>query len=202
MALMLKLISLKTNFMAFNFNLGIDFSSSNNQKIIIRDESNWGEAPLPRSSYGIFIVAKLHTRDTSLDVVKTYDPLADVTWELRSPNNGRFDIQGYAFPLKDDVVASEGVVAVSQTGALQKYSGGSWSSTTLASSLDKATYTSDLGFPFLGYAHSYKNFLNLKYIKEVKKDVGNGAEQNKLYYKRTNLDYFSSLILGAEYNWS
>jgi hypothetical protein len=35
----------------------------------------------------------------------------------------------------------------------------------------------------------------------VKGELEGGARRNRLFYKRTNVDYLISLIRGAEYKW-
>jgi len=135
----------------------------------------------------------------------TYDPITAIEWLADSPANGRYSFTAYAFIQKDEEVPSTDDVHIDPAdGLLYQWSGAAWVLIAFnATSQAKAAYTSTvLEVPMLAYAYAYKNILNLAYVEQVKWDTEHGAEQNKLYYKRTTLDYFTAMILAAEYNWS
>ena len=191
--------------MAFNLSIQVAATLQAGSKLQIDEVSNWVDAPYLRDSYGLFLIGEYRLQEDPEAVeIDTYDPLVDSTWLTSSPQNGRYSFAVYAF-LKIGVQLPEvDDVQVNTTdGLLYKYDGADWVLVALADVLADAEYTSGiLDIPFLGYAYHYKNIINLAYIKTVKRDTDRGAEQNKLYYSRTALDYFTALILAAEYNWS
>lgn len=182
-------------------------TTEDGKNVVISDLSDWSISALAdRAKYGVFLVGEFRTAETPSSVVlATYDALTVTEWTAETPQNGRYSFTAYAFILRDEVVPSEGDIHIHTDGLLYQYVSAAWVEISLddAITADGQEYTSGvLEVPFLGYAYSYRNQLNLEYIKQVKKDISNGASQNKLYYKRTDLDYFGSLILGAEYNWA
>ena len=138
--------------------------------------------------------------------IATYDPLDAVEWTAEIPQDGRYSFSSYAFLEKDTEVPVEGDVHIDIIdGLLYQWVSAAWVYITLedAVTAGKAYYVGTVNeTPILTDAYTYKAQLNLDYIKQVKSDIQGGAQQNKLYYERTDLDFFSSLILGAEYNWS
>lgn len=182
-------------------------TTQDGSSITITDESDWSLADALRDKFGVFIKGTFQVDETPSDVtITTYDPLVDDSWDASSPSNGRYIFTAYAFIEQNEVVPSEGDVQINATtGELFQWVSAAWVAITLddAIAADKAYYTSTpLDVPLLSYAYALRNDLNLEYIKQVKGDIEGGAEQNKLYYKRTDLDYVKALILGAEYNWA
>lgn len=182
-------------------------TTANGESLVLLDGSDWSLADELRTSFGVFVAGKFRVSSTPSEVsIETYNPLDATLWTATTPENGRYSFTAYAFLEKDVQVPSEGDVQIDTAdGLLYQWASAAWVSITLEDAVtqEKWYYKSDvLEAPFLAHAYAYKNVLNLEYIKEVKKDIQNGAQQNKLYYKRTDLDYFSSLILGAEYNWA
>jgi hypothetical protein len=188
----------------FEFLLKADSITNESANLNISDISDWSLADNPRNSFGVFVLAAYRESATEEDAtVNQYDPLLDTTYSLQTPEDGRYSIGAVAFYKRDEVVPSIGDVHVYTDGLLYEWDGAAWNLVNLEDVLDKAYYTSELlEIPFLAYSYTYKNKLNLDYIRQVKNEIGNGAEQNKLYYKRTNLDYVTALINGAEYNWA
>lgn len=191
--------------MAFEFKNIAASIANDSANLIIEDASNWDEEPRPRTSFGVYVEAEYRLSSTPSDVdITTYDPLTDTSWILDSPANGRYTVNSYAFLQRGVEVPSVNDVEIYTDGLLYQWDGAAWNAISLedAVTAEKYVYTHTLEVPFLAYAYAYKNEINLEYIKQVKSDINNGVQQNKLYYKRTDLDYFSSLITGAEYNWS
>jgi len=171
------------------------------------DGSVWANADYARNLFGVFLKGEYKiAEEPSAVTFNTYDPLTDVDWTVVTPDNGRYTFTAYAFVEIDTEVPAEGDVHVhATTGVLYQWVSAAWVEISLddAIAAEKAYYTSaELDIPFLAYAYTYKNTINLEYIQQVKADIQNGASQNKLYYKRTDLDYVDALITGAEYNWA
>jgi hypothetical protein len=182
-------------------------TSGDGTSLIITDGSDWGLAAFPRTAFGVHVKGEFRVAAAPTAVsIATYDPLDAVTWTASTPVNGRYSFTAYAFLEKDTEAPAEGDVHIDVTdGLLYQWISAAWVSITLDAAIaaGKAYVTSTvLDVPFLAYAYAYKNVLNLEYIKLVKNDISKGAQQNKMYYRRTDLDYFSSVVSGAEYNWA
>jgi hypothetical protein len=193
--------------MAFELTLVASNTTGDGANLIITDGSDWAQADFPRTAFGVHVKGEFRILEAPTEVViATYDPLDAVQWTAATPQNGRYSFTAYAFVEKDTEVPAEGDVHIDITdGLLYQWVSAAWVLITLDAAITagKAYYTSPvLDVPFLAYAYAYKNVLNLKYIKQVKNDISKGTQQNKMYYNRTDLDYFSSIILGAEYNWA
>lgn len=188
----------------WEFLLQADSITNSSGNLVFSDASDWSLAADTRDKFGIFVLGEYRlSADPSAVAIATYDALADDQWTATTPANGRYSFTGYAFYERDYVAPSEGDVQIHTDGLLYQWVAAAWVSVELEDVLDKAFYTSTvLEVPFLSYAYEYKNKINLEYIKRVKNDVNNGGKQNKLYYERNDLDYFTALITGAEYNWS
>lgn len=192
------------------FELLIQAITTINEGAILQvdDVSDWtasGEGA--RASYATFLTGELRLADDpSAVLVNSNEPETDIVWDVNTPSDGRYSFTEHAFYIKDVVVPIEADVHYDPVGdALVQWISSAWVAITLDEAITqgKAVYTSAvLEVPYLAYSYIHANFLNLAYIKEVKYDIMNGARQNKLYYKRTDLDYFKSLITGGEYNWA
>lgn len=191
--------------MAFEFKTIANSITNDSANLIVVDASNWDEEPRPRTSFGLFSTAQYRINNTPTTVdITTYDPLIDDSWIVTTDDNGRYTISTYAFLERGVQAPSVNDVEVYTDGLLYQWDGAAWTLISLEDAVlaEKYVYSYVLEVPFLAYAYAHKNVLNLDYIKQVKSDINNGVQQNKLYYKRTDLDYFSSLISGAEYNWA
>ena len=193
--------------MAFALTLLASTTSADGSSIIITDGSDWALADFARTAFGVHIVGTFQVDETpSAVTVSTYDPLDADSWTAETTLDGRYIFTGYAFLEKDTEVPVEGDVHIDITdGLLYQWVSAAWVAITLADAITAVKYyyvSAPLDIPFLAHAYIYRNTLNLEYIKKVKSDIQGGAQQNKLYYRRTDLDYFYSLILGAEYNWA
>ena len=192
----------------FEFLLQTDFITNDSGNLVIKDITDWTLGVDLRDKFGLFIKGEFRLDATpSVVVFAIYDPLVDDSWTATTPQDGRYSFTGYAFYERDYVVPADDDVQIHTDGLLYQWDLGmtQWDLISLddAVAAGKAFYTSTiLEVPFLSYSYTHKNVLNLTYIKQVKNDIQHGAEQNKLYYKRTDLDYFSALITGTEYNWS
>lgn len=179
--------------------------TADGSSVQINDVSNYTLAAHPRTGYGIFITGDFRvSSDPTAVEFAPYTPTTATNFLAKTPKNGRYSFKAYLFLQRGVEAPAEGDVQVYPVDQkLYKWVSGAWVLTTLQESLDKAKYTSAyLELPYLGYAYIYRNNINLEYIKAVKKEIDKGAEQNKLFYKRTSLDYVNSLIDGAEYNWA
>lgn len=193
--------------MAFKLTISTNSTSSDGNNIILSDSSIWAEADFPRINFGVFVLGKYQINETPVEVIpETYAALTSVEWTAPTIKDGRYLFTAYAFLVEGFGTLSEGDVRINATdGLLYKNVQFVWEPITLEEAIleEKYHYVSDvLDVPFLAHAYSFRNYLNLEYIKQVKSDVSKGAQQNKLYYQRTTLDYFYALILGAEYNWA
>jgi len=193
--------------MAFELKLLADSILNEGANLLLTDGSDWAQADFPRASFGVFVTGEFRMSSTATDVeIATYDPLDAVEWTAEIPQDGRYSFSSYAFLEKDTEVPVEGDVHIDTIdGLLYQWVSAAWVYITLEDAViaGKAYYVGTVNeTPILTDAYTYKAQLNLDYIKQVKSDIQGGAQQNKLYYERTDLDFFSSLILGAEYNWS
>jgi hypothetical protein len=191
--------------MAFELLLETGSISNEGANLEVNDASIWADSDEgARGSYGVFVLAQYRISSTPVAVAVTpVTPLTDVTWGIVTGSDGRYTFNSYAFLTVAATTAPvSGDVAVDTDDLLKMYNGATWDVVDLADHLDDAVYVGVLEVPYLAYAYTYKNQLNLEYIAQVKGDIVNGAEQNKLYYKRTDLDYFAALIDGAGYNWA
>lgn len=190
----------------WEFLLQVDNTTSDGGTINISDASDWSLAADTRDKFGIFIVGEYRLSATPSAVsIATYDALTANAWAATTSANGRYSFTGYAFYERDYVVPSEGDVQIHTDGLLYQWLSAAWVLISLEDAIaaGKAFYTSTvLEVPLLSYAYSYKNKLTLAYVAQVKGDMAGGADQNKLYYKRNDLDYFRALIASAEYNWA
>lgn len=193
--------------MAFNLSIKVEELLQTGGLLKITDESDWSESALTaRNLYGVIIQGEYRMSDTPEEVViNSYDPITAIEWLAEAPANGRYSFAVFAFIQKDEVVPAVDDVHIDPAdGLLYQWDGTDWGQVDLDIDIkSKAAYVSDvLEVPMLSYAYAYKNVLNLDYIKRVKRDTEHGVEQDKRYYSRTTLDYFTALILSAEYNWS
>lgn len=192
--------------MAFNLSIQAAAVLEQGGKLQIDDVSVWEDATYPtRSSYGLLILSEYRIEETPTVVdMEAYDPLVDSMWLANTPENGRYSFALYAFvKIGVEAPATGDVQMDPADGLLYQWDGAAFARVDLANVLAKAAYTSTvLEVPFLAYAYHFKNLINLQYVKNVKRDTDRGMEQNKLYYSRTALDYFTALILASEYNWS
>jgi hypothetical protein len=193
--------------MAFELLLETGSISNDGAILAINDASVWADSTEgARTSYGVFLEGVYKLSATPAPVVTApEEPLTDVTWNATMIGDGRYTFTAYAFltqVVADFNVPTEGDLSVSASGGLQQWVSAAWVAVNLVDHLNDAVYVGVLEVPYLAYAYAYKNVLNLDYIKQVKGDIAGGAEQNKLYYKRTDLDYFNALIDGAGYNFA
>ena len=194
--------------MAFELKLKLETQDLQGHSITVVDDSDWSLLnPEGREDYGVFVDAIYYTVEGEKRhyVNPGIDPGVDSSWESPVLQDGRFGFTAYAFkslsllgsPREGDVAYDPG------TKGLVKYTGGAWFITTFYESLDKAHITGVmLDLPILMYSENYRNRLNLEYIRIFRDDYINGEKQNKLYYKRSTLDYVNSLIEGAKYSWA
>jgi hypothetical protein len=191
--------------MAFELLLETGSISNDGANLAINDVSVWADSDeAARNQYGVFVIGNYRVSSTKVAItVSPEEPLTDIVWDAVTAADGRYTFDSYAFLIEANVPApNEGDLSVSATGDLQQWQTGAWVTVQIADHIASAVYTGVLEVPYLAYAYTYKNQLNLEYIAQVKGDIAGGAEQNKLYYKRTDLDYFSALIDGAGYNWA
>lgn len=192
--------------MAFELKLVAGSITNEGETLIINDNSVWADsAEIARDQYGVLILAEYRIAVTAGTPVVSSDPLplTDITWLLNTIGDGRYTVNSYAF-LRVGVgaVPVTGDVRIQLDNTLVKYNGATWNVVLLEDEFTEAVYTGALDVPYLADAYIYRNQLNLEYIAEVKGDLAGGADRNKLYYKRTDLDYFSALITGAGYNFA
>ena len=192
--------------MAFELKIQASTTLNGGAILQIEDVSVWADSSEgARGSYATFLTGSYRLSSELEEVsINPNEPESDLSWDVNTPKNGRYSFTAHAFYIKDTVVPNEGDVHYDPVAdELVRWVSAAWVATTLEASLNDTIYTSGvLEVPYLSYAYSYSNLLNLEYIKQVKHDIQNGAQQNKLYYKRTDLDYFKSLITGGEYNWA
>ncbi len=191
--------------MAFNLSIQTTAILQSGGKLQINDVSDWTQADHLRASYGLLIKGEYRIQeDPTVVDIDVYDPLIDSVWFANTTIDGRFSFAVYAFIKKGVEVPEVGDVEMDPVdGLLYQWDGAAYTEVQLDDVMAKASYTSTLlDVPFLAYSYHYKNLINLQYIKNVKNDTDRGTEQNKLYYSRQSLDYFTALILSAEYNWS
>lgn len=176
-----------------------------NGALTINEASDWTASDKgARNQYGVFLKGDFRISADASNIPLTPDPLTpltDITWEATMGVDGRYTFTAYAYLTEANVPApNEGDLSVSAAGALQQRQSAAWVVVPFEEHLADAVYTGVLEIAYLPESYIYKNQLNLEYIQQVKGDIAKGAEQNKLYYKRTDLDYFSSLIDAAGYN--
>lgn len=193
--------------MAFNLTITASSILQEGQKLQITENSVWTDSALgARNKYGVLIKGEYRLSDTPTVVeFDVYDPTINTIFLALSPANGRYSFTAYAFIQKGAAVPAVGDVQLdSADNLLYSWDGTVWTEVPFDSTSQAlAAYSSTvLEVPLLSYAYAYRNILNLDYIEQVKYDTEHGAEQNKLYYKRTLLDYFYAMILSAEYNWT
>lgn len=187
--------------------LAVGTISNEGSILKIKDTSDWTQSIAgDRVSYGLLLTSEFRNQATPTPTLIYDNNMNEVSeWNTDTPANGRYSYRAYAFltvaatpaPQEGDVR----VLVLSNT--LVRYEGTEWVPVELLDVLEQAEYTSEvLEVPYLYYAYAYKNVLNLEYIVQVRGDISNGVEQNKLYYKRTDLDYVNALIEGAGYNWA
>jgi hypothetical protein len=200
--------------MAFELILATGTISNEGGVLAVTDKSDWAQSIFgARTSYGIYLKARYYITSTPNNV--GYDvniPQTNVTWNVyMSRGDGRYSFTALVFPTIESYAGAEvngdlGYYADPQGGAqnqLRQYDGANWD--TQVSELDhegSAVYTDILEVPYLALSYTQKNIMNLAYIKQVKNDIDRGVDQNKMYYKRTDLDYFNALLDGAGYNFA
>lgn len=190
--------------MAFELILQTKSIAADGKSMIVEDGSDWTQDGYGRAEYGLFIKSEFRVSDTPAIIPQIEDPATATEFTISTTSNGRYTMIMYAFNIKGGAApVTEGVVHYDiVSGKLQKYTAGQWVDTTLENSEEFAAHTSaPLDVPVLTHAYAFFNDENLKYIKAVKKEIDAGAKQNKLFYKRTNVDYLISLIRAAEYKW-
>ena len=192
--------------MAFKLKLVAGSITNGGETLVINDDSVWADsAEGSRDQYGVLILAEYKIAVTAGAPVVSSDPLplTHITWVLNTIGDGRYTVNSYAFLLVGVGAAPViGDVRVQLDNTLVKYNGATWVVVLLENEFTEAAYTGVLDIPYLANAYIHRNQLNLEYIAEVKGDLAGGADRNKLYYKRTDLDYFSALINGAGYNFA
>lgn len=192
--------------MAFELTLQATAISADGQSLTVSDVSVWADSANPRVDHALLIEGSYKLSATPSDVaISAYDAATVIDWTALTPQDGRFTFTAYAFFIKGGAHAPiSGDVQWDDTAQeLQQYNGATWDSVVLADVKAKAVETSaDLEVPGLSQAYIYRNQINLTYVQEVKREIDGGAKQNRLFYKRLDLDYFISLIMSAEYNWS
>jgi len=192
--------------MAFELKLATGSISNEGAILAINDASVWADSTEgARTSYGVFLEGDYRLSATPLPVATApEEPLTDITWDATMGVDGRYTFVAYAFLTVAAYAGGmiSGDVAVDTDNLLKMYNGATWDAVDLDDHIVDAKYMGTVEVPFLNAAYAYKNVLNLEYIKQVKGDIAGGAEQNKLYYKRTDLDYFNALIDGAAYNFA
>lgn len=191
--------------MAFELIIQEQYVSEDGKTLGVKDISDWTQAV--RSDYAVVILANYIPADLvpePLEIVGS-DPLTDAEWGIiLNGSDGRIQATGYAIRKgQSDVLVAEGAVRYLEDLAYIGYQESSvWREATEAEAIAGAEYTSNLlDMSVLMNAYTYKMQLNMDYITKVKYDLANGAKYNELYYKRTDLDYVSSLIAGAEFNF-
>lgn len=191
-----------------NLIIAVDGISFDGSILNIKDITDYGTLTnTDRSSYGLFFDATFQdSADAQQITVTSGSPDVVDEWSVELVNDGRIKAQAFLFPIigETNIPLAVGDVRMDVSNKnLYEWVNSSWRVTTLEASKDKSYKTSNLiDIPVLNNAYAHKNTLNLEYIRAIKNEVDNGAEQNKLFYRRTTLDYFVSLIQGAEYNWA
>lgn len=192
------------------FELILHTGSTSNQGAILEilDASNWITSTLgSRDKYGLYVKGIYHMSSTPEDVIMPTDtPQTDGSWLVNMvQGDGRYKFSMYAFPT---IASYAGSMSTGDLGydavplGLKKYNGSTWDAVLEEDNLGDAKYSTILDIPYVANAFIYKNVLNLEYIVQVKGDITQGVDQNTLYYKRTDLDYFNALLDGAGYNFS
>ena len=179
--------------------------SSDGATVQILDRTDWGTAPIARGDLAIIgkgdFISEIGEKTYVEFIVG--DPISDTEFRSNIPQDGHYEFTLYAF---DTIEAAAG----SYTGGTPYYNvaeGKFYIYTTeledLESPFTEALHSSNvIEVPLLSKAYTYKNKLNLDYVALVQGDLSKGVRQNKMYYSRRDLDYFTALIQGAEYNWA
>lgn len=190
--------------MAFELKIQEQFISGDGLSLGIIDISDWTQET--RANYALLLLAnKIEADLTEVKLgVTSVDPMTDDDWAVVLQGDGRVNATAYAHLLgvSTDVPVEGTVNYLTDTEVLSTFDTGVWREATDEEAIASAVYTSNLlNLSVLVSAYNYKNKLNLQYITQVKNDLASGVKQNELYYKRTSLDYVSSLIAGAELNF-
>lgn len=181
--------------------------SSDGEFITISDATVYDQVDL-RSDIALYLGCSVNIESVLTHVNPlSYDPAVATEWTVPTVVDGNYAFKSYAFytkaggptPVSGDVRYDEG------NDRLEQYDGSSWVTVSVTEAITDQKYAAgsvDIYVPVLSKSYIYKNKLNLLYIEESKKIIENGTNHNKLFVKRNSLDYFSALILGAEYNWA
>ena len=196
--------------MAFELKLELTSMDISNKVFTLTESSDWATAPPSpptRAEWGIMLEAFQDTKEglQPIGFITDGDNLTETTkWLVEARKDGKYLCNAYMFPelaffttpVADDIAYDKG------TDTLVKYDGTVWSVVELVDVKDEALHSQkDIDIPVLMYSENYQNRLNLEYISTFRGDVVNGTPQNKLYYKRSALDYCRSLLDGARYAW-
>lgn len=172
----------------------------------ILEVSDWSQSDLgDRGSYGVILLGEFFSSTEGMPIwVSPTDSLTTTTWILDVENDGRYKATAYVFKtVAASVNPQNGDYALDVNNILKQYDGAAWVVVVdLEAAYLEALYTGNINIPILERAHGYKNLLNLQYIAQVKSDIAKGATQNKMYYKRSDLDYYNALLSGAMYNFA
>jgi len=183
--------------------------SADGESLIIEDTTVWASEADPRNEHAVLIngIYRLSTETSEAVGISSYDPVTVEEWTAATPTDGRLTFNAYAYYIKggSHSPADQDVQYDTSLAELQQYTaaGTSWAKVELVDVLDKAVLTSaTLEVPSLTHAYILRSLRNLEYVVEVKQELAKGAKQNRLFYKRTDMDYIVSLIMAAEYNWA
>jgi hypothetical protein len=195
--------------MAFEFKILATAVVPDGTSITISDVSEWAESANPRADFALFLKGefRIAADPTEAEIVSD-DPEIVIDWSALTPADGRYSYTGYGFFIQGTVGQDpiEGDVQYNATeDKLQQYLSAAWVDILLDDAIaagKQEIITAVLEVPHLTNAYIQRNLMNLEYVKQVKRDLDNGASQNKLYYKRVDMDYFTSLINSAEYSWA
>jgi len=201
--------------MAFEFKIHVNQILNEGAEISVIDVSTWEDSPPhPRADYALYLDGEYRRSTTPVNIViENNAPLTSDIWIIPTSINARYSFTLHGFLTMPDLLTVEatGFIRALITSPYDLYisDGVAWTLITLEDAIladvavgDDRISTEVLEVPLLSYAYAHKNILNLRYIERVKHDIDHGADQDRLYYTRNKLDYFSALILGAEFNWS
>lgn len=190
--------------MAFELLIKENNISGDGKSLGIDDVSDWSQSL--RTNYALITLANYIPADLEADVLEVVgvDPETDAAWTVVLTKDGRIQVTCYSYlkAVSTDNLTEGDVRYLTDLEVVEKYSGGTWIAIDIDEQIASAEETSNLlDLSILVEAIDYKNQVNLEYIAQIKSDLAHGAQQNELYYKRTDLDYINSLIVGAEYNF-
>ena len=188
-------------------------------ELTIKDVSPWTENPDEGSDdVGVVLFTDNHLtgEPTDIKLVPGASGTVEPTWIVPISKDGRITVNIWSFDRVEYSGTPEESTMVpgSLTGDLKfaihdetfrEWTGVEWVRVEGLSVLAYENYTLDkssLEVPVLIEAYKYRNLINLDYIKKVKQEISHGAQQDQLFYLRTEVDYFAALLRSAEYNWA